>query len=210
MKSRKFFRKTVHFLLLLALILSQSLPTFAADEEHRFEEAIRSVRSRDVSCFISHAWGPEDEFVDRLNKHLRDANIRTHYDRTDLPLGGDIMQFIQQHLTNPDHYVIAVYTPTYKRKAESEENSGVKIEWRYIFSRLLGNNKFIPILFGEESVSVPSIASYINYLRFTNDNYYSQFFDVLKHMLPSQTSELAGLRDSLRTPPPRHVAAASS
>lgn len=183
--------------MLLTFIFAQSFPASATDEE-RFENAIRSVGNRGVSCFISHAWGPEDDFVDRLNGHLRNANIRTYYDRTDVPLGGDIMQFIQQHLTNQENYVIAVYTPTYKRKAESEENSGVKIEWRYISSRLLGNKKFIPILFGDESVSVPSIASYINYLSFTNANYYEQFFKILGHILPvDAVTELNQLRYSL-------------
>lgn len=53
--------KFFHCLLLLTSIFGQSFPTLASDEEHCFEEKIRSTGSRGMSCFISHVWGRTEQ-----------------------------------------------------------------------------------------------------------------------------------------------------
>jgi len=162
-------------------------------EEYYFEKSLKTIPNENVSCFISHAWGEENQFVDKLNEDLRLSNINTYYDRSDIGPGNSISQFMT-YIANVD-YVITIFTPSYKERIENDQNNPIKREWGYIYHNLVGTTKFIPILYGEPSKSLPKAVNYIKYLDFNQSNYHYQFFDILMHMLPKQQTKLIKLRE---------------
>lgn len=202
MKSCRFFLKHLPSFLLLALIFGRSLPAFAAaDEEHRFEGAIQSIKSRGVSCFISHAWegSNPNPLVSRLERHLDSAGIVTYFDNRDDERGAkDGIPSFMNNIAETD-CVLMVFTPTFKDKYKKKSN--VATEVNYVISSLLNPypEKIVPVLFsGTQDTAIPPLLKPLRYYDFTNTSIYQdQFFKVLGHMLPSQASELAGLRNSL-------------
>ena len=97
---------------------------------------IDTIKSR---VFISYSWKDEEhiEWTQRLANCLIENGVDTHIDQYDLELGDRLSQFMEQEITNAD-YVLIIFTPTYKEKANNRK-SGVGYEGYIIAGELFQN-----------------------------------------------------------------------
>jgi WD40 repeat protein len=162
------------------------------------------------SCFISYAWGKQDEekWVYDLTNDLEKANIEVVLDQKDnVHIGASIPRFVQK--ISEVGFVVTVGTPRYKNKFENkDENKGyvVAAEFDLISDRLLGSEKskrtVLPILLdGDVEGSFPPLLYRRKYADFRDEkNYFEQLFELIitLHQIPSDEDIVQELIFSLK------------
>ena len=195
-----------------------------ADRRTAFEEALVWIKAlrRDQgkseerpSCFISYAWGvaEHEKWVVTLARDLRKADVAVILDRWDSPPGTAIQRFIKK-ITSAD-YVVAVGTPAYLTKYESEDRDAVvNAEVVLIESRLRKASRretIRPVLLeGTQETSYPPMFDGIVACEFLEkEKYFSELFLLVMsiHKIPfdhprvEEFIEKMGPRDHQLSPP---------
>lgn len=146
---------------------------------------------RSPTCFISHVYVNEDHpdlvWSQYLDHYLRQAGVRTLYDRNDLATGDDINLFIQQ--INSADFVITLFSPSYLENYT--KRTFILQEALLIQERIQKNNAdfHIPVLLaGHSQVSIPSdfLGPNVLYCLMTNGGDYptnNEFFEGLFRVL---------------------------
>jgi SEFIR domain-containing protein len=112
----------------------------------RPQEEKGELRVIPMIVFISYAWDENKEEVQRIAKHLKDANIEVRIDE-DVPYGADLVRFMNREIRDCTKCLVFL-TPKYKEKAELL-TGGVAQEGRVISRAIYQDQdttKFIPIL----------------------------------------------------------------
>lgn len=110
------------------------------------QEEKGDLRVIPMIVFISYAWDENKEEVQRIAKHLKDANIKVRIDE-DVPYGADLVRFMNKEIRDCTECLVFL-TPKYKEKAELL-TGGVAHEGRVISRAIYQDQdttKFIPIL----------------------------------------------------------------
>ena len=113
------------------------------------QEEKGELRVIPMIVFISYAWDENKEKVQRIAKHLKDANIEVRIDE-DVPYGADLVRFMNKEIRDCTKCLVFL-TPRYKEKAELS-TGGVAHEGRVISRAIYKDQdttKFIPILLSE-------------------------------------------------------------
>ena len=183
-----------------------------------FESALTRVkavaRDRKIdapSCFVSYAWGDEEQerWVRALSRDLENAGVRVLLDRKDNPqVGANVARFISR-IAESD-FVVAVGTPLYNLKYKnkvSPSGSVVAAEVNLINQRLTRTNEeaetVLPLLLegDDEGTSLPPLMRGKVYADFRRDDlYFPSLFDLILTLygIPFEHPAVADLRDSMR------------
>ncbi len=139
------------------------------------------------TVFISYAWEDDiKEWVRELATRLRSDGVHTILDQWEVALGDLIPEFMENSVIASD-YVLVICTPSYKRKSESSNPSGVGFEKSIITGELFvkrNQRKFIPVLRkGNWADAAPSWALGKIYIDFKsnplNENNYRELLRTL-------------------------------
>jgi hypothetical protein len=168
----------------------------------------RFARTNPPDCFISYPWGVDEheKWVVRLATDLRKAGIDVVLDRWHNTPGTSVTKFIER-ISSVD-LVVAVGTPNYRKKYDSEDSDPVvDAELRLIGTRLrkrpAQRSRVIPVLLrGEQSSSFPPQLEDSVFLDFRLDTYYfAKLFDLVLtiYEIPFDCAGVDEIRDSLET-----------
>ncbi len=190
----------------------------AAARRSRFEQVLLRLKTHATErgitfpeCFISYAWGNEDQerWVQReLATDLQKAGIRVVLDRWDnAAIGGHVPSFVARILKCD--YVAVVGTPAYFAKFESGESMRpaiVAAEGDLIGARMIGpkskKSSVLPLLLeGEPDTSLPTLLQGWTYGDFRKpEAYFTTALDLLLtlYKMNPQDPMTLDLRDSLQ------------
>jgi len=164
-------------------------------------------QARSPSCFVSYAWGnQEDErWVERrLCSDLRNLGVDVILDRWDnAKIGSSIPRFISR--ADRADFVLVVGTPEYLRKWEASAlaSSVLSAEMDIIGNRLIGTERekasVLPVLrSGTRATSLPPLLQSRTVAMFTDDNDYFEAIESLVLTLfgiPADHASVLKLRD---------------
>lgn len=177
----------------------------------RVKAVVRDERIKSPDCFISYAWGSEDQerWVRRLSKHLENAGIKVIFDQKDNPqVGANVARLISR--IEQSDFVVVVGTPLYRQKYEnkiSDTGSVVSAEVDLINLRLLRTEAekatVLPLLLeGDESRSFPPLVRGKGYGSFVEEeSYFASLFDLILTLygIAFDHPAVEDLRDALRS-----------
>jgi small GTP-binding protein len=181
----------------------------------RVKAIARDEKKASPSCFISYAWGDEEQerWVRGFAKHFENAGVEVVLDRKDNPqIGANVARFVSR--IEQTDFVVVVGTPSYRRKYENEVSdtgSVVAAEVNLINLRLIGTNEeadtVLPVLLeGDERSSLPPLARGKVYGSFLQETlYFATLFDLILtlYRISFEHPAVSDLRDSLRAGPVR-------
>ena len=141
-------------------------------------------------CFISYSWDSENhkEWVRSLASELQKKGVETSLDQWDIHPGKDIPHYMETKIRESD-YVLLICTPSFNKKANFGKG-GVGYEKNIVTGEIYNaspdQKKFIPILRGDPSVSIPSYLKSKAYLDFRDDIKFRDSFELLlRHIFES-------------------------
>jgi TIR domain len=134
------------------------------------------------SAFFSYSWDDENHkrWVRDLAARLRKDSIDVKLDQWETAPGDQLPHFMEKSIREND-YVVIVCTPNYKHKSDNR-TGGVGYEGDIMTSEIfVGKNqrKFIPILRGDRTGSLPSWLAGKYFVDFTSTTFYEQSYSDL-------------------------------
>ena len=172
----------------------------------RIKSLRRGKKTAVPSCFMSYAWGKEsqEKWVLTLVQDLRNAGINVIFDRWHNLPGTSITKFIER--IKPSNYILAVGTPQYLEKYNSEDTDPVvDAEIRLVNTRIRKRTKeresVIPLLLeGEQETAFPALFEDSVFVDFREENdYFVKLFDLILTLynIPFDNPGLDELRESM-------------
>jgi hypothetical protein len=136
------------------------------------------------TAFMSYSWDtdPHKAWVKKLGTGLIGMGINVLLDQWDVPLGGDLGQFMATGIAASDR-VLMICTDNYNTKANTGTTGGVPYEKMIVNAGLIAQvdtAKFIPIIRGQAAAAtIPTFMGARRYLDFRDEGNYDATLEEL-------------------------------